>query len=412
MRSLFITRRFLDDGEAPVTGSYQRMGMFLEALGRISQSLHIIAMAPPDYQAGLEADRHIRSLYERLAGREVRLTIVPRLPPAPAASAFGLLRRPWDFCAPEVHSYYMTAGSAAIATVTNALAEAPDAVFVHRLSAMVPLLRGRLQHRGILFDLDDIEHRAFVRHVLTPPFWWSKVLRLLHAPAVMLAERRAARMARRTYVCSDADRDDLARLTGASGIVAIPNAVRLPETSPVPKAPTLLFLGSGIFEPNRYGASWLIEHVLPRIRAGVPEARLLLAGEHQENIRSFSRPPPGVEFRGFVADLPALYRETRVVTCPILSGSGTRVKIVEAAAHRRPIVSTRIGAEGLSLEDGRAILLRDTPEAFADACIALLQDDALAERLAAAAREVAEHTYDRAKIVERISQDMRAALAD
>lgn len=410
MRSLFITRRFLDDGEAPVTGSYQRMGMFLEALGRISQSLHIVALAPPDYQASPDADAHIRSLYERLAGRQVRLTIAPRVAPAPPSSALGLLRRPWDYCAPEVHSYYMTAGAEAIAAVSHALAEAPDAVFVHRLTAMVPLLQGHLRHRGILFDLDDIEHRAFVRHVLTPPFWWSKYLQLLHAPALMLAERRAARLARRTYVCSEADRDDLARLTGAAGIVAIPNAVRMPPTSPLPSAPTLLFLGSAIFEPNRYGASWLIEHVMPRIRASLPQARLLLAGEHQENISFYAHPPPGVEFRGFVADLPALYREARVVTCPILSGSGTRVKIVEAAAHQRPIVSTRIGAEGLSLQDGQAILLRDSPEAFADACIALLRDDALATRLAVAARGVAEATYDRARIIERISQDMRAAL--
>jgi glycosyltransferase involved in cell wall biosynthesis len=406
LRSLFITRRFLDDGEAPVTGSYQRMAMFLEALGRVSDSLEVLVMAPAEYVAGDDADARMRGLYAGIAGREVALTIVPREPVAPPPTVAGLVQRPWDLYSPAVFAYYQTAGARQVAAVAAALARAPDMVFVHRLTAMAPLLRGGLRHGRILFDLDDIEHRSHVRQVFAPPHWGSKFLRLLHTPTLMRAERQAVTRSVRTYVCSAGDRDRLARQTGGRGIVAIPNAVRLPVASPVPAAPTLLFLGSAIFAPNLHGANWLIEQVMPRIRAAMPQARLVLAGEHQRQIRAHAAPPPGVEFRGFVDDLDALYRETRVVTCPIMSGSGTRVKLVEAAAHGRAIVSTHLGAEGIPLPDGEAILLRDKADAFAAACLELLRDHARASALGAAARKVAEARFDRTRIIERIAQDM------
>jgi glycosyltransferase involved in cell wall biosynthesis len=111
---------------------------------------------------------------------------------------------------------------------------------------------------------------------------------------------------------------------------------------------------------------------------------------------------PGVEFTGFVDDLASLYRRSKVVCAPILSGAGTRVKIIEAAAFGKPIVATRIGAEGLHMEDGRELLVRDDPASFAQACIDLLQDSIHCERLAKMARQSAISHYNRAAIVRLI----------
>ena len=105
----------------------------------------------------------------------------------------------------------------------------------------------------------------------------------------------------------------------------------------------------------------------------------------------------GVRFAGFVEDLDGLYQQSRVVCAPILSGSGTRIKIIEAAAYCRPIVSTRIGAEGIELHNGDSIFLRDDPKSFAEACIRLLNDHELCKRLGTAARAIVIDKYDQTK---------------
>ncbi|MHC5733168.1 MAG: glycosyltransferase family 4 protein, partial [Nostoc sp.] len=84
---------------------------------------------------------------------------------------------------------------------------------------------------------------------------------------------------------------------------------------------------------NVIGANFLIENIWPLIYQQHPEARLIIAGKSPENIRTYSDNIPGVEFTGFVPDINALYDQTRVVCCPILSGGGTRLKIIEAAAY-------------------------------------------------------------------------------
>jgi glycosyltransferase involved in cell wall biosynthesis len=88
-----------------------------------------------------------------------------------------------------------------------------------------------------------------------------------------------------------------------------------------------------------------------------------------------------------------------VICCPIFVGGGTRIKILEAAAHGRPVVATRIGAEGLDMTDGEELLLRDDPESFAAACVELLRSSELCERLGTAAYRKALQQYDRRAIL-------------
>jgi glycosyltransferase involved in cell wall biosynthesis len=176
--------------------------------------------------------------------------------------------------------------------------------------------------------------------------------------------------------------------------------VTIPELQALVAEPTLFFLGTyASSRPNVEAAEFLIEKVWPRVYRAIPTVRLIIAGDFPQNIRAYGRDCPGVEFTGFVEDLDALYRRVRVVCAPLLSGAGTRVKIVEAAAYGKPIVATRIGAEGLDLRDGHEILLRDDANSFAEACVRLLQDDGLCDRLGEAARAVAVDRYDRAKVI-------------
>jgi len=116
-----------------------------------------------------------------------------------------------------------------------------------------------------------------------------------------------------------------------------------------------------------------------------------------------------VSFLGFVDDLDSWYARARVVCCPISHGSGTRVKIIEAAAHARAIVSTSMGAEGLNFRDGREILLRESPSALADACVELLNDPSRADHLGRAARARAAERYERSAVVTQLAGIFRAA---
>lgn len=288
----------------------------------------------------------------------------------------------------------------------------PDFVFVDRLEAMLPLLGVSGPQPRVLFDLNDVEHKVRIGQLGGGPFTLRTALQAVKLPALVMAERRAVRTAAVTAVCSDLDRAHLDRLGFAKTVVTVPNAVALPGVVPgVVSAPTLLFLGGCAYLPNVEGAERLVRRIWPLVRAAIPEARLILAGARTDLLPSRAEFPSGVEYRGFVHDLDALYAESRVVTCPLLNGGGTRLKLVEAAAYARPMVSTAKGAEGLAFKDGQDILLRETDEAFAEACVSLLRDDLSCARLGAAARQTMARLYEVGAVERQIGDVIRCICA-
>jgi glycosyltransferase involved in cell wall biosynthesis len=201
------------------------------------------------------------------------------------------------------------------------------------------------------------------------------------------------------------------RAFGHDNVVVIPNAIDLPGAKAVPSGQTLLFLGLLSYHPNTVAADHLIRNIWPKVLSVLPQARLLIAGARPENLASYEQRPKGVTFVGFVDDLDKLYDEVTVVCCPMLHGSGTRIKILEAAAYGRPVVSTTLGAEGLRLKDGEEILLRDDPGSFAEACVRLLTDGPMAARMGRKARLVVEQEHERQLVVEKIRKFVARAPA-
>lgn len=302
-----------------------------------------------------------------------------------------------------------TSGSQQIQAFEKCLNNEPDAIFVHRLRSMSPAMLTRRALPPIFLDLDDIEHIAFMRKIRQPPSKPITLLYNLQVPALWWGECRAIRLARQTFVCSEQDRNYLTKRWDLPGVVTVPNAVTIPEPQPITSKPTLLLLGSYHYNlPNVNAANFLIEQVWPKIHQIMPEARLIIAGKAPKNIRSYKAGVPGVEFTGFVDDLDALYRRVRVVCCPIFSGGGTRVKMIEAAAYGKPIVATRIGVEGIEMHDGQDFLLRNNSKSFAEACLELLKNDSLCEQLGANARAVAIRHYDCTNIVRLIQEHIKS----
>ena len=159
-----------------------------------------------------------------------------------------------------------------------------------------------------------------------------------------------------------------------------------------PPPPEVVFVGYFDHYPNRDAIAWYLREVHDAVRARVPGYRLRVVGRGDPG--AIRRDDPSVLWVGAVEDLAAALRAGRVGVAPIVSGTGMRGKLNQYAAAFRPVVSTRLGAEGLPYTDGKDILIADSGAAFADAVVRLLGDDALWRRLASAARATATAAFD------------------
>ena len=202
-----------------------------------------------------------------------------------------------------------------------------------------------------------------------------------------------ARQVAAVVLCSS---DDVARL-GAANAAVVPNTYVEPE-HPVGKAaaddpPTVLFPASFDYGPNADAARWLAEEVAPLLRQQVPGTTVRLVGRPSPTVTALID-EPSITVTGRVVSMEDELAKADVVVVPVRSGSGTRLKILEAFAHRIPVVSTTLGAEGLDVEDGVHLLVADSAKAIAEACRRLHDDPELRSRLVFAAQELFHRRYE------------------
>ncbi len=175
---------------------------------------------------------------------------------------------------------------------------------------------------------------------------------------------------------------------------------------------TMLFLGSFRHLPNQVALDWFIRRVLPRIVERAPAARLQIVGSDPPPEHVYADYAGHIDFTGFVEDIKEPLKRAALFICPILSGSGVRVKLLEAFAAGIPVVSTRIGAEGLETESGRVCLLADDPAEFADCVVALFEDPERAAQMACRARSEVVEKWDMAAITARLEASYREILRE
>jgi glycosyltransferase involved in cell wall biosynthesis len=200
--------------------------------------------------------------------------------------------------------------------------------------------------------------------------------------------------------CSEADREKLFVLNqGRLPGFTIPNGVDT-DAKPFDENPMkhnqreILFCGSLDYYPNEEGLIWFYDQVLPLIRKSIPEVVLTLVGssvKNESNQKLWN--DSSVHITGRVVSLQPFYYKAGVCIAPLLSGSGTRLKILEAMSFGNPIVSTSIGAEGLNTISGKNLLIADDPFSFAGRVIDLLQDQDLFEKIRLDARELVNSHY-------------------
>ncbi len=167
-------------------------------------------------------------------------------------------------------------------------------------------------------------------------------------------------------------------------------------------AGTLLFFGAVDYYPNTEGLLFFLDHVLPRLSARTPRPRFFVVGRRPPPA-ILARRGPDVEVTGFVDDIRPYLARASVVVVPLRIGGGTRLKILEAMAAGKAVVSTSLGAAGLDVVPGRDILIADDAEGFAAHCARLLDDPELAGRIGGAARRAVEARYSWSASVARLS---------
>ncbi|MGH6944664.1 MAG: glycosyltransferase family 4 protein, partial [Geminicoccaceae bacterium] len=219
------------------------------------------------------------------------------------------------------------------------------------------------------------------------------------------------------YTASEDDRAALARRYGSAGrFVHVPNAVRIPAGAPAKRAGggpfTFLCVGTLNYYPNEDAALLLCRDVLPLVREqagrGGREVRLVIAGALPSAAVRALAETPGVLVMADVPDLAPLYRDADVVVAPLRAGGGTRIKILEAFSHRRPVVTTTIGAEGLDVRHGEHLLIANTPAALADACVELLRRPERACAMAQRAFTLVRSAYGFEHVQELIRRTVQA----
>ncbi len=196
-------------------------------------------------------------------------------------------------------------------------------------------------------------------------------------------------------VMSERDRVAVAN----SYAVVLPNGVDIDRFQPstaVPEPNRLLFIGSFAHLPNLLAVEFFLRDVWPRLRGA--QLHLIAGDRHEYHLdRSQVRldlDQPGIEVEGFVSDVRAAYARAAVVIAPLRASAGTNIKILEAMAMGKPIVSTRAGVNGLDLQPGEDFILAENAEEFARALEDLLASDALRARLGATARKRVEQRYN------------------
>jgi glycosyltransferase involved in cell wall biosynthesis len=254
-----------------------------------------------------------------------------------------------------------------------------------------------------LHNLMSLQYRRMLKLNL------SVLERMRYAADSFLArhyEPRICRRVNRCFVVSSEEEKHLRRLEARARPIVIENGVDTEILQPLPESSgsQLLFVGTMDYPPNIDAMMSFVKETFPLIQSKIPDVRLKIVGRDPTKEVQSLVSTHNVEVSGFVDDLVTQYRNTCVVVVPLRAGGGTRLKILEAMALGRAVVTTTLGAEGLSSEVKACMTVTDHPETFATSVTSLMRDDCHRRQLALSGRKVVEDQYGWSAIGKRVLQ--------
>ena len=279
--------------------------------------------------------------------------------------------------------------------------------------------RHAIRRRSAQYVFDDhnceylLQQRMFETDLRLPRRWMGAAYSFAQWRKLRAFEASICRAADHVLAVSDADAAALQRLAPKLDVTVVPNGIDVESyAAPTPHPPPsfhgrreadLVFTGTMDFRPNVDAALWFAQEVLPLIRQEEPGVRFVVVGQKPHRRLDTLRGRDDVTLTGAVADTRPYIAQAAVYVVPLRMGGGTRFKILEAAAMSKAMVSTSLGCEGFAVENGRQLVIADSPREFADAVNALLRDPARRERLGVNARALA-IAYDWKNIIPRMER--------
>ena len=255
----------------------------------------------------------------------------------------------------------------------------------------------------------QLQRRACLTDLARPGRWHGAAYSAVQWQRLRRYEARVCREADAVVVVSATDAALLLRIAPEARYVVLPNGVDTSafafRAGPPAEPPELVFTGTMDYRPNVDAMLWFAEAILPLVRRARPDVRCVVVGKAPDRrLLAAAEREPGLVVTGAVPDVQPYLARAVVYVVPMRMGSGSRLKVLEALAAGVPLVSTRLGIEGIAVNAEEYALVAERPEAFAEAVLRLLADSALAGRLAARGRALVEERYDWGRLTPRLPE--------
>ena len=401
----------------PLYGGALRSANIILGLANVFETTVLVPQSQPDIDAAIESNPRLgtvcwKSIWNHSGRRPVSL--LKKLRRRLDIRREEQLRRRWQGIYRDWYFGPLYSWNTILEQIISETA--PDVVLVEhtRHSASLDMVR-RLRPKALRVVNSQNVESDLVRQLIANSI--PETRRQLIIKELEDYERALNRRCDVLWSCSEPDQEryrELGITRPASGVV--PNGVDTQATpflaaKPKSQPPRVLFTGTLCYEPNVNGIFWFHREVWPILKTLVPQVRWQIIGRAPtQSIMNLAEQDPAIDL---AADVPAVQpylEQADAGICPLFSGSGTRLKILEAFSAGLPMVSTRLGAEGIDAVPGEDILIADNPAEFASAIARLLQNPSEAERIRQNARSLAVKLYDWASIAEKAARQLNDLL--
>lgn len=394
--SILFVSRLPPDADGP--GGMQRAMQLLRVLAIQGEVDLVLLNRVSDVEAATTISAEVKGLVRNFSAH----TIAEWAPPRANSKFVWQWRQIMEF----IRIYAADAPRFSRATIARIAAEIPekcyDIVFAERLSSACIadqlIAQGELKVQIRVVDLDDLASRFRARELAVVGPAEGRLRRLLQRITIRrlhAAELNVCRNWDAVGLPVAADLDWLKQQVPEARLHLLPNVITRPRLAPTSgRGDRILFVGHLAYTPNVDGLRVFLDEAWPIVRRALPDATLAVVGMYPDRVvEQMVASVPGAQLHPNVPSVEPYYQQCDVVVSPIRYASGTRIKIIEAMAYGRAVVSTSIGAEGLGIEPGNQALIADDMAKFADALVRLCTDRALNARIAKAGHTLQQDRY-------------------
>ena len=249
---------------------------------------------------------------------------------------------------------------------------------------------GHKRSAAFVHDAHNLEHVLWQRYAQTLTNPLKRAYASTQSGKLVAMQQRVARASEKCVVLSDNDRAEYLRICPEADMTTVPNGADVEYWTPrngAVEPNSILYFGNLSWPPQADAAVYFHNEILPRI----PGAKFIVAGQNPPQL---VKRLPNATVTGFVPDMREYVGKASVIVMPLRAGAGTKHRVFQALAMKKPVVCTPVAAEGIALRHGETAMIADTPETFAEATVALLKDEALRTRLGEQGRRLVLEHYD------------------